>query len=35
MVNENDSFGRDGWQEFSPGIATVKEYSEYPIVVFR
>ena len=35
MVNENDGDGRDGWQEFSTGIATVKEYSEYPIVVFR
>lgn len=35
MVNENDGEGRDGWLEWSPGIATVKDYSEYPRVAFE
>ena len=34
MVNENDGEGRDGWLEWSPGIATAKDYSEYPRVAF-
>lgn len=35
MVNENDGEGRDGWMEWSPGMATVKDYSEYPRVIFQ
>lgn len=35
MVNENDGAGRDGWMEWSPGIATVKDHSAYPRIAFR